>query len=341
MRTRLLVSLAALAAALLPATAHAAGFRGVVVAKESHRGTLVIAGRGGTALTVHGRLSLARLGDRVLVGGPRLHDGTLRAATLRVLGHARHATVRGTVVRQLARRTLLSTGHSVIAIQRHAPRRVLASALDDHAQLQPGDVARFEIELEHGVLVQAAATQVGQVGTVEVEGAVVSVSPLVVSVEGLPITIGVPGGTTLPPGLSVGDRVELRVGVAAGNVFTLAAFDEVENEVENEEENEDQVVAEEVEIKGAVISSSASQLVVRSGGESFTFVPPAGVTLPTLLAGTIVEVKANQQNGTLVLARLKVEDEHGDGDHGDNSGPGGGGDHHGDGGSGDGGGGDD
>ena len=50
-----------------------------------------------------------------------------------------------------------------------------------------------------------------------------SVSPLVVSLEGLPIEITVPGGMTLPP-LTPGQEVELFVQAGAGNTFTLVSI---------------------------------------------------------------------------------------------------------------------
>ena len=72
--------------------------------------------------------------------------------------------------------------------------------------------------------------------------------------------------------------------------------------------------AREVEVKGTVVSSTASQLVVRRHGTLFTFAAPAGTTLPAFAAGTSVEAKGVSVNGVLTLVRVKVEDDEGDDD---------------------------
>ena len=225
MRKRLIVLLSAMAAVVLPAAAHAAGttFTGVVVAKEVKRGTLVVASPSGAARTVHARLASARLGDRIRVGGTRLADGTVRAGTLKVVGHVRTATVRGVVVRRLSNRTLVATGGSVIAIGRRIASRTLSAR-----GLAPGSIARFGISIKNGGVRETSATALGAATTVEVEGQVVTVAPLVVDVDGLPITIVVPAGVTLPATLAPGDEIELSVTVDANGVFTLVSVDSVE-----------------------------------------------------------------------------------------------------------------
>src|SRR4029077_10803967 len=112
----------------LPAQARAGSFSGVVVAKQRARGTLLVAGARGVAFTVRGRFARAHVGDRVAVKGVRLHDGTVHASGLRVLSHVRLARLRGTVVRRMARGTLVASGHSVVLI--HLRNRKLASASD-------------------------------------------------------------------------------------------------------------------------------------------------------------------------------------------------------------------
>ncbi len=339
MNTRL-VLLVALGAAInvLPASARPAPVSGVVVARDAARGTVVLAAPDGVTTTVQARLSRIRLGDRIVVARPRLVRGDVTGVA-RVVGHARRATVRGVVVRELGRRTLVSTGGSVISIRRAGAARRLAFV--QHApDLRPGDIARFDVEISPAGLTQTGVVTTGAASTVRVEGTVVSASPLVVSVQGLPLAIAVPAGTVLPAGVMPGARIELNVSVGAANVFTLVAVDEVEAAGVDDEVDED-----EVEVKGAVVSSSPGQLVVAAGGRTFAFVPPVGVTLPTLPTGTIVEVKGRRQQEQLVLVRLRVEDEHED-DHGstgrggddDHGGPGTGGD---DGGGGSGHGGDD
>jgi hypothetical protein len=206
-----------------------AGFKGVVVAKQKQRGTFLIVRAHGSGLTVRGGLARVKVGQRVSGQGARLHDGTIRMRHLRVLGRVRKTTLRGTVLRSLARGTLVASGHSVVLI--HRLGRQLASA-SDHGGLHSGDVARFRVRFDDDDdLVQAgAATEVGQANTAEIEGRIVSLSPFVVSMEGLPLTITVPAGMTLPASLAVGDRIELTVEVGSGNTFTLVSIDENENE---------------------------------------------------------------------------------------------------------------
>src|SRR5262245_8175068 len=263
-------ALVAAVAFAIPAQANAGSFMGVVLAKDSQRHALVLAGPGGTGLTVR-TSAQARLGDRLDVRGSRLRDGTIRAARLRVRSHTRHAVIRGAVVRQLARSTLVSTGGSVIAI-RHGTNR----------GPRDGAVAEFRVRIDDDELIEQAVHALGQAANVEIEGRVVSVSPLVVSLEGLPITIAVPAGMTLPSALSAGDEIELIVTVGAGNVFTLVAIEEIENENQIE-------VEQEVEVKGFVVSSTATQLVVQNHGVTFTFGAAPGTTLPTFAVGTFVE----------------------------------------------------
>jgi hypothetical protein len=225
MKLKLVVSLAGLAVLGVPASAGAAGFTGVVAAKQPARGALVLALPGGHGLTVRAPLGGVRLGDRVSLQGVRLADGTVRATHL-TLGRRIHLLrIRGVVVRQLARSTLLATGRSVIRIH-HGRVRALAAALD-HGGLDAGEAATFTVRVgDDDRLEQVSVTPSAQTGSVRIEGKVVSTSPFVVSVEGLPVTITVPSGTTLPAGLAPGQRVELAVEVAPNNVFTLASLDQ-------------------------------------------------------------------------------------------------------------------
>jgi len=123
----------------------------------------------------------------VLVQTTALRDGTFRAAHLRVLSHERRAIVRGVVMRRLARSTLVATGHSIVRI-RSGATRTTASARD-HGDLRIGEIGEFRIRFDDDDLVAEHVQAVGQAGNVRIEGAVVSVSPFVVSLEGLPITI--------------------------------------------------------------------------------------------------------------------------------------------------------
>jgi hypothetical protein len=237
MRLRMLVVSAVMVAVAVPLAAAqtaqartgAAGFKGIVVAKQKQRGTFLIARAHGAGLTIRGGLARVKVGERVGGQGLRLRDGTIRMRRLHVLGHVRTATLRGTVLRSLARGTLLASGRSVVLIHRRG--RQLAS-VSDHGGMHSGDVAKFQVGFEdNGDLDQVGpATEEGQTGTAEIEGEIVSLSPFVVSMDGLPITITVPDGVSLPASLAVGDDIELTVQVGAVNTFTLVSIDENEND---------------------------------------------------------------------------------------------------------------
>jgi FtsP/CotA-like multicopper oxidase with cupredoxin domain len=140
----------------------------------------------------------------------------------------------------------------------------------------------------------------------------VTVTPLVVSVEGLPIEITVPSGMTLPP-LTPGQEVELTVQTGAGNVFTLVSIQAGDDENENDEGNE-------VEAKGVVTDSTTSQVTIDAGGATLTFAAPAGDTLPIVETGTFVEARGVTINGVLTLTRLRTADDGGDGGGGGDGG---------------------
>ena len=279
------------------ATAAPVAIKGTVVAKRTHSRTVVLAtGRRGLAVTVRVAPGRVRLGDRVSVVGARLRDGTIRASRLHVVSHVKRTQIRGMVVKRLAHSLRVASGHSVLTI--HTSRGALASR--QHGQ-QAGDMGEFEVEFEHGGLVEDDFTPASPSGTVEVEGVLVTVSPLVVSIEGLPIEITVPSGMTLPA-LTPGEEVELTVQTGAGNTFTLVSINAGDNEDENE-----------IEAKGTVTDSTASQITIDAGGATLTFAAPAGVTLPVLAQGTFVEARGVTVNGVLTLTRLRVADDGGGG----------------------------
>ena len=281
------------------ANAAPVGVKGTVIAKRAHSRTVVLAtGRRGLAVTLRVAPGHVRLGDRVSVVGTRLRDGTIRASRLHVVSHVKRTQIRGMVVRRLAHSLRVASGHSVLTI--HTSRGALASRHDGQ---KAGDMGEFEVQFEHGGLVEDDFTPTSQSGTVEVEGVLVTVSPLVVSIEGLPIEITVPSGMTLPA-LTPGEEVELTVQTGVGNTFTLVSINAGDNE--NDNENED-------EAKGTVTDSTTSQITIDAGGAMLTFAAPAGVTLPVLAQGTFVEARGVTVNGVLTLTRLRVEDGGGDG----------------------------
>ena len=223
-------------------------------------------------------------------------------------GGVKKARIRGMVVKRLAHAVRVASGHNVLTI--HTTRRALASR---HDGPERGDMGEFEIEFEHGDLVEDGFTPATPSGTVEIEGRLVSVSPLVVSIEGLPIQITVPSGITLPA-LTPGQEVELVVQTGANNTFTLVSIQA--GDIENENE---------IEAKGPVTDSTTSQITIDAGGAMIAFAAPAGETLPVIATGTFVEARGVTINGVLTLTRLRTEDCNGGGGGDGGSSPDGGG----------------
>jgi RNase P/RNase MRP subunit p29 len=299
MKWTALLAVAAFLLAVGSASAAPTAIKGTVVAKRAHA-VVLTTGRKGLAVRVRVAPGRVRLGDRVSVVGKRLSNGTIRASRLRVLSNVRRARIRGMVVKRLAHSMRVASGHSVLTIHTRS-----AHAASRHDGEEKGDLGEFEVEFEHGNLVEDDFTPVSPSGTVEIEGVLVSVAPLVVSLEGLPIEITVPAGMTLPP-LTPGQEVELLVQAGAGNTFTLVSI-----KAENENENEN-----EVEAKGTVTNSTTSEITINAGGATLTFAAPSGQTLPVIPTGTFVEARGVTINGVLTLTRLKIEDG-GDGGGGD------------------------
>jgi len=291
MKWTALLAVAAFLLAVGSASAAPTAIKGTVVAKRAHA-IVLTTGRKGLAVRVRVAPGRVRLGDRVSVVGKRLSNGTIRASRLRVLSNVRRARIRGMVVKRLAHSMRVASGHSVLTIHTRS-----AHAASRHDGEEKGELGEFEVEFEHGDLVEDDFNPVAPAGTVEIEGRLVSVSPLVVSLEGLPIEITVPAGMTLPP-LTPGQEVELLVQAGAGNTFTLVSI-----KAENENENEN-----EVEAKGTVTNSTTSEITINEGGATLTFAAPSGQTLPVIPTGTFVEARGVTINGVLTLTRLKIED---------------------------------
>jgi hypothetical protein len=300
MKWTALLAVAAFLLAVGSATAAPTAIRGTVVAKHVRKGTVVLAGPKGLGVTVRLALRRVRLGDRISVVGSRLRDGTIRASRLHVLSHVKAARIRGLVVKRSATALRVASGHGVLTI--HTSRRALADRRGGDPRA--GAMGEFRVRIEDDELVEEGFDAVAPSGAVQIEGRLVSVSPLVVSLEGLPVEITVPSGVTLPA-LTPGQEVELIVQTGAGNTFTLVSIQSAENEVENE-----------VEAEGVVTESTTSQITIDAGGATLTFAAPAGVTLPVIPAGTLVEARGVTINGVLTLTRLRTKDDDGGGGDG-------------------------
>jgi len=164
---RMLLFTAALAAVLvLPATASA--FRGVAVAKDQARHTVVVASKDGVVRTVRapGRIRALRLGHRVVYSARRLSGGTFLARSLRAHGRASHAVLRGVVVRNQRRlhRLLISAGSSVFSVR--APSRGFASRRGPRS----GDRVEIRVRISRNGLSAGSLTTLGHEDSLELEG---------------------------------------------------------------------------------------------------------------------------------------------------------------------------
>jgi hypothetical protein len=320
---RTLPFLAALAAVLsLPATASA--FRGVAVAKDAARHSVVVASKGGLVRTVRapGRAGSVRLGHRLVFSARRLSDGTFRASSLRARGNARHAVIRGVVVRNQRRlhRLLISAGGSVFAIKARTSR-----GFSSNRGPRAGDRVEVRVTISEKGLRAGSLEEIGHTDGLELEGIFLGIADgklrLAVAHRG-EVFVMIPDGFQLPT-LNPGDEIELVVSVDTAGAFTLVS---VQNDDENDDDDEG--IDEDhgkIEVKGAITALAADSITVQAGQSSpVTCAVPAGTHLSGFAVKDQVEMKCALVDGKLTLTRLKSEDDEDDDDENDD------GDHEGD-----------
>lgn len=326
MTTRISLLLALLVSLFAAGEASAASWKGVVVAKDGSRGTVVTASADGTVHTI--RASAAgklRLGQRLRVRANKRADGTFDAVAVTKDGRARTARVKVVVVRNqhAQRRLLVSAAGSTFALRR------------GDARLRAGDRIAAAVTISP-TSVQATSVQtLGRLGVLEVQGILTKLAAdsieLVVAKAGF-VTLGVPAGLTLPAGISVFDKVEVLVAVGVDGKLTLLAIqdDDVRRDDRGVDfdEDEDEV---EVEVKGTITALSATSISVTPGRAASPVTCALGKPLTGFKLGDFVELKCEAgAGGTLTLTRIQLEDddedEDEDDDDDDHSGPGHGGD---------------
>ncbi len=215
-----------------PATAGAATFSGVVVAKQVRRHALIVTSKTGVARTVHTHRLATRIGARVTVRARKLADGTFSAQKVAVRGRAHRARIHGVVAKRMRGRFLLSAGHSVLAI-----RTSQSFSTSGDSGPAPGTVVKVTVDTDDQELDEQKVDDVGHAQKLELEGKVVSVTAptstadgeVVLQVGKSTISVAVPAGTTLPT-MNPGDSVQLKV-TLTGDTFTLT---------QSHEENDDQ-----------------------------------------------------------------------------------------------------
>ena len=297
----------------LPATAGAATFRGVVIAKDSARKALVTASSNGTVRTVRVQASFKRIGvgGRVAVRAARLPDGTFSASTVKRVGKTRRAHVRGTVVKKLGARLVISAGGSVFALR----VRGKTGASEGAGGLQAGDKVDCDARLKNGGL-EAGEGDIDEVGHDDhlvLEGIYLDTADdgtieLAVVHRGR-VYVTVPDGMDVPA-LAPGDEVALEVTINEDGSFTLVSAD-------NENDDEGGISKDEFSVVGILASLTGDAVAVKVEGR----VEPVRCTLPAefdpagFAAGQRVYMSCKYREGRFVLLSLKKKDETPTGDY--------------------------
>lgn len=248
MKRALLLALSVVAAAF-PASAGAASWQGIVVAKEEARKAVVTASPSGLVRTVRtpSRINALRIGQRLSVRARPLADGTFASQEIRILGRAKQARVRAVVVKyqRALKRYLVSAGGSVFAL-RTGSARSLASSAEEPPPAQPGTEIVATVNVSGGTAQAQQVSQVGRVGKLELEGILLELSAsslrLVVARAGF-VNVTIPAGLDLSR-FKVFDQVSLVVAVGTDGSFTLIKAkveddDDDDDEDDDDEEDED------------------------------------------------------------------------------------------------------
>jgi hypothetical protein len=324
----LLFAATGLLVAASPAPA-ATAWKGVVVAKDANRGTVVTASAGGAVRTLRSAQTF-KLGQRLDVRGAALADGTFKAVAVKATGRAKTAKVRAVVVRwqRAQRRLLVSAGGSTFALSRQATRTLTSAA--EHAP-RPGDQIAATVTLTAATPQATSVSTIGRIGVLEVEGILTKIDSgsieLVVARTGF-VTLALPAGFALPAGLAQFDAVRVHVAVGSDGKLTLLSIDADRNNRDDNRADDDE--DDEVEGTGKITALSDTSITVTPGSSS-PVTCALSKPLTGFAVGDLVEVEcASGTAGALKLVEIKHEDndddEDDDHDHG-GQGKGGGGGH--------------
>lgn len=239
----LLAALAALGAVASPAKA--AGFTGVVVAKDSGRHAVVLASANGTVRTTRSaKYGSLKIGQRVGVKAALLRDGTYRASSVRVSGRQAKIRFRAVVVlsQRAQKRLLVSAGGSTFALAHRSKARVIASRAS--GEPKPGDQIVVTVGLSGSSAEATSVSTVGHLAKIEIEGIVTKLADgsveLIVAHAGF-VTVALPAGFVLPTGLKVFDELSLVVAVGADGKLTAlsAEADDEHGDDQGDDEDDD------------------------------------------------------------------------------------------------------
>jgi hypothetical protein len=314
----LLVATAAALIMLLPATAGAATFKGVVIAKDSARKSLVTASGNGIVRTVRltAGFKRTRVGGSVVVRGSKLPDGTFSAAAVKGLGKSRGTHVRGTVVRRLGAQLIISAGGSVFALRLSGKR----GATD--GGLKPGDRVDCHVRFKHGTpqTNQGDIDELGHDGQLVLEGIYLSADDdgtieLAVVHRGR-VFVHVPEDVEAPA-FGAGDEVALVVTVEEDGSFTLVKG-ENENEPGDDSQDDDVDIDDgQFSVVGVLSALTEESVGVKVEGrpEPVRCAVSDEVDLEGFAVGQRVYMTCKYRDGRFELLALKQKDTPPSGDY--------------------------
>ena len=276
---------------------------GVVVAHDTARGTLTLAGARHQLVTLRTRDHVA-LGALVAARTTRLADGTYRVASLHVVGRRTSTVVSGTFVARQGNRATLAGGGSVIAVTLPAIRAA-------STPLTPGQDVTTTVDLAGGGL---DATSVSTTATpsspvpVELAGVVTAVSATAITLrteDGSSIIVAVPAGFTLPSGLVVGSHAELVTSLSTSGTSTLISA-ATDGAATLDSAGLSTSPGGEVTAEGLVVGVGANSVTIQpgDGASPVSFTTSSTGTTSSLSVGQSVTATGNLANGELDLASV-------------------------------------
>jgi hypothetical protein len=232
---RLILLLALSAALLAPAGALASG----VVLKVQPASHLVAVTRSATRVALVHTSAAARLhvGQRVSLSARTLHNGTLSAASVRVLGRAHTVRFRGLLLAKSRTNLVVSAGGAVISI--HRGTRSTSSARDGGPQ--PG--SQVAVQATVGADDELDADDVSVVTAMAPGGSIeghltLGTTSVTVSSEHMTLVLNVPAGFALTS-FANGDEVLATFVQQADGTLVLTQLSSDENAQRADDDNGD------------------------------------------------------------------------------------------------------
>ena len=318
MKRALLLAAAGIAAiaVVLPATAGAASFTGVVIAKKQARHAVVTASKNGVVRTtrVRGALGRYRIGRHVFVRGAVLPDGTYAASKIRMLGpKARGVRVHGSVVWATAKQLVVSAGASVFSLALRGGTLAPSAS----GGLQPGDDLDLSADVKGGAL-QTSADRLHKTGHSDelvLEGIYLATADdgtieLAVVHRGR-VFVNVPGDLFVPE-FKAGDVIALKVKVEADGSFTLVKADD---ESGGGDGDGDHIGKHQFSVNGVLSSIDDNNVSVSAGdgdSKTVTCAVPDGFDLSGYEVGQRVVMTCKYDDGKPVLVALQKKESGGE-----------------------------